>query len=1442
MVHTPLQEGYEFNPKKHLPRVYDPNIQSAVGNRIYNAVNGRLSKYTDSKAKLKDEQWNASRAEDSEMRTHAGLHPGSQTPGFHRMTVDSYGTNAFLLNGRQREPYEADDRFKARTLRHEDTISALTHEFTQHSKPMPRETHVYSGASSEWTALDTIKKGDALHMPSYTSTSLQPTTAFNRAWATTKNGKLDRQRTILHFHLPEGYSKGVHVSAVSQYPGEQEFLLDKGQKWKVHDVTHHTVGIEHAHSGTKVKSVAKFISLVPHDTPHVVEQTEHTSHAFRSQRSFSRIKGLKLADGLKALTYIASDDATEQHARLLNHYGERNTSSSSLKDPIPAYTLSSGAQNVNQSAFALTHFGPAKPFPIQAFSTPKHIASVHALDRDLHALSKPLPEDIHTYSGIGSWDLRHLKAGDVLHTPTYTSTSLSAQRSRGFSHNFIIHFHLPKGSTHGGYIAGHSFHLAEKEFLLKRNQKWKVTKIRTANQNNGYHVISVVPHTEQIKEALRSHTDANVKNILLGKSITHKIDAKLASMFVTPHPRVSPLIASALNAYTLSSTAINNALIAKDKTFLAKSDYSKAPERYNAIKTAFASIAPLKHEHHIYSGTGSWNPTGRKADIVGTLIHTPAFVSTSHSLDVANKFAAGGTVIHFHLPAGYNRAMNMRHHSSHVEEHEVLLDHGQTWRVHAVKVTPGPYKPVRVITVKPHSTEPIVEMAFTHDPKTMKAVFTDPPKGASKKTKRDHAGLYRDYESIDGPVAGHIYHLEKHNTMKGRITKAHAEAIALYTSEMSDPLNRRLINIAKGKHNNMFEHLPMSKTPHAYYDDPHWDAKNVYTTTNQLDNIFTKHARALKVDGHFYSGTGHWNPIRKLTIGSAVHTPAFMSTSASINHATEFSAKHIIHFHLPTGYPHGIYIGEHSEAGDENEYLLNRGQKWKYTGSQTLNKECRWGKFSIHTFVPHTDETIKEAFEHDPEIMAGLFAQGTEPTNWGHVDHPVKIRKKVKKYSDVVRAHAKHLTKYNQIKTSSKDHAWSLLSYTEDSSSINRVLLEAHGAKFKIAGHGRLTESQKEHVSSQVAKLDKMMETAKPLKRRGHFYSGTTNWNPVRDMQPGATVHTPAYMSTSANVEQASNFISTKRSNHIIHFDLPEGYKRGSYIGHRGWQHTDEQEFLLHRNQKWKYVSSASHESPGRAGPRTMHIHTFVPHTDEVIKEAYEHNPRVDLNRRIAVGRSSSWEDKHDTLVRQLKADQQGRREEEHDHLSDLHNHFKSPTLRDTYTHISSHINYHLLEPESTDSEDRSGLDKTVANISKEISRTNAPLDREHHVYSGVSRHVPTEIGTVIHMPSFTSTSIDLNVGAGFSARHFAPGVAIHDRVRNVLHFHLPKGYNRGTYLGEHASMHHTEYEYLLDKGQTWKVHHVQNVHGAIFRTAAHLAGRISHSKYQIITLKPHDK
>jgi hypothetical protein len=547
---------------------------------------------------------------------------------------------------------------------------------------------------------------------------------------------------------------------------------------------------------------------------------------------------------------------------------------------------------------------------------------------------------LSTFSGINPKQAEGFKKGSVIHTPAFTSTSLDPEKASiftsqeysktGNNRRHIIHFKLPEGYKGGKYIANNAHLSGEKEFLLKPNQKWKITghKAHKFHEygDDRFHVWTAEPHNEVnemfseifhppfAKNEFQNHTgtvDHNQKELL---------DIHGSHPDTNIHHDLEPHHVDAIKHYTDGSKDINLGLIHKDID-----PTSENHNRIHHLSDAINKSEPLREPLSTFSGINHKQAEGLK---IGAVVHTPAFTSSSIAPDAAKDFggakpskpfrAAGEHLnershkFHFKLPAGYNRGRYVEPISDHGHEREFLLDKNQKWKVtgHEAfhnKRTNFDYndttRNTHVWTLEPHHEE---------EPSKINEVFAaqfPDKKGKMRTAVSDYGHVMTNHTALTTAEV----HPESH----------HEDSIHLYTDD-SAPVNNHLI---RGK-----------------------NASHDHETDYQVDCL-KDHIKAQKPlsDGiSTFSGVGS-HIAKQLKVGAVIHTPAFTSSSLVHSLATNFAEPvkkrgprdargnerlHAIHFKLPKGYKGGAYVEPHSSNVGEHEYLLAPNQKWKITGHE----------------------------------------------------------------------------------------------------------------------------------------------------------------------------------------------------------------------------------------------------------------------------------------------------------------------------------------------------------------------------------------------------------------------------------------------------------------------------------------------------------------------------
>jgi hypothetical protein len=126
--------------------------------------------------------------------------------------------------------------------------------------------------------------------------------------------------------------------------------------------------------------------------------------------------------------------------------------------------------------------------------------------------AEPISKTSYVYAGTGKWNInKDYKEGDTIHTPAFTSTSVSPHISHfyntreGMENKIknVLKFKLPEGSNHGAFL-GHLYDnedlknntLPKNEFLLNKNQNWKLhkTSVKKDFFGNNYYEHELHPH------------------------------------------------------------------------------------------------------------------------------------------------------------------------------------------------------------------------------------------------------------------------------------------------------------------------------------------------------------------------------------------------------------------------------------------------------------------------------------------------------------------------------------------------------------------------------------------------------------------------------------------------------------------------------------------------------------------------------------------------------------------------------------------------------------------------------------------------------------------------------------------------------------------------------------------------------------------------------------
>lgn len=110
---------------------------------------------------------------------------------------------------------------------------------------------------------------------------------------------------------------------------------------------------------------------------------------------------------------------------------------------------------------------------------------------------------------------------------------------------------------------------------------------------------------------------------------------------------------------------------------------------------------------------------------------------------------------------------------------------------------------------------------------------------------------------------------------------------------------------------------------------------------------------------HSGAGKNMGELLNHTKIGEHVHFPAYTSTSTHPQMAHSFATpgdkgiKHILHFHLPTGYTKGRHVENISANPSEHEMILHKGQTFRKVGHHVEREEStEENAIHHHHFVP----------------------------------------------------------------------------------------------------------------------------------------------------------------------------------------------------------------------------------------------------------------------------------------------------------------------------------------------------------------------------------------------------------------------------------------------------------------------------------------------------------
>lgn len=485
-----------------------------------------------------------------------------------------------------------------------------------------------------------------------------------------------------------------------------------------------------------------------------------------------------------------------------------------------------------------------------------------------------------------------------------------------------------------------------------------------------------------------------------------------------------------------------------------------------------------------------------------------------------------------------------------------------------------------------------------------------------------------------------------------------------------------------------------------------------------------------------------------------------------------------------------------------------------------------------------TDEDINEMYSHTKNYFRRF---NTPPNITRNSMSELNFTKLMemdtigeKQHNELTNKEFGHLEKNRQT-----NEAQSLYDYTDQSAGINHNILgtltKKHYPKVynDTTGDFRKVKTKREakeilnKKSNDISRAIKHFVNPEGLHNDIHVYSGL-GFDPRHVMKEGNIIHSPAFISTSIDPGKVESFLKKKSKytiseldhgkiksqiseNHILHFHLPKGYKKGVYVAPIS-SFKFEREFTLDKNQHFKVIKHEVVNSVSNGGYYSKdinrrHIWTVVPH-EEQVNERFEHKENLPFmwnTSSMSPASKKPLDDGYDS---------------EHLMLSELHGNAADrhgAAIR-RFTTASHFINSDLLH-------DKVGpMWKTTHENLQHLFTETKPLVRSHSVYGGLGPFNPEEhfnhSNGVFKIKSYISTSINPEI----AIKHSNLKSIGDDSDQHIIHYVLPKGYTSGHYVST-VSPFKSEREMLLNAGQKFKLdkHTIYNIENNGVKKQRHL-------------------
>lgn len=188
------------------------------------------------------------------------------------------------------------------------------------------------------------------------------------------------------------------------------------------------------------------------------------------------------------------------------------------------------------------------------------------------------------------------------------------------------------------------------------------------------------------------------------------------------------------------------------------------------------------------------------------------------------------------------------------------------------------------------------------------------------------------------------------------------------------------------------------------------------------------------------------------------------------------------------------------------------------------------------------------------------------------------------------------LGEHYQAPEDSTPHWHTLVAHMEDASrSINTALINGHKVEDYFQGDGPANTAHREYHHALHAAVDHVMaHGGAPFPFKVYSGVNSNHSHKLASMKTGDTAHFPAWTSTSLEPNVAYKFAhgdGHENRQHVCVFHIPQGFRHGAYIAHTTPAWSDEREFLMKPDTRWRKTHSHNIIDEGDA----ITLHHFEP-------------------------------------------------------------------------------------------------------------------------------------------------------------------------------------------------------------------------------------------------------